>query len=170
MKQNITLATAILCGLLFSCKEAAKNETPIPQKAKTYTQLEKARWVLGEWGNTTPEGELTERWKQENDSVYTGETYFVTGGKDTVFSESIRLEEVNGKLTYIATVPGQNNGKPVAFEMTSATENQIIFENPQHDFPSKITYNKISLDSMVAVISGTKDGKPASEQFAMKKR
>lgn len=171
MKQNITIMAVLMGSLLISCKETPKEtEASAVPETKTYSQLEKAEWFLGEWGNVTPEGELTERWKQENDSVYLGESYFVINGKDTVFAETVRLEEASGKLTYTVTVPGQNNGQPVPFKMTSATDSQLVFENPQHDFPSKIVYNKITADSIMAEISGMEKGKPASQQFAMKKR
>ncbi|MHA3788574.1 DUF6265 family protein [Flavobacterium hauense] len=154
MKLNITLLSAAALLLLASCKK----------------EITSANWFLGEWGNKSSEGELTERWKKENDSVYHGESYFVVSGKDTVFAEHIKLEDANGKLAYIVTVPGQNNEQSVRFEMTSSNENQIIFENPEHDYPSKIIYNKVGTDSLVAEISGIQKGKPASEKFRMKKR
>lgn len=154
--------------LLASCNKEAKKEAVA--ETKTYDQLEKASWLLGEWGNKSPEGELTERWKRENDSVFKGESYFVTGDKDTVFAETIVLDETDEKLAYTVTVPDQNNAKPVRFKMTSITDGQIVFENPKHDFPAKITYKKIGNDSLKAEISGMRDGKPSSEIFAMKKQ
>jgi hypothetical protein len=45
----------------------------------------------------------------------------------------------------------------------------LVFENPKHDYPKKITYTKINDDSLVAEISGILDGKPSSEKFSMKK-
>lgn len=156
MKRIITLLTsALLLVFATSCKEKAK--------------IEKANWFLGEWVNKSAEGELTERWKKENDSVYHGESYFVVGGKDTVFAEHVQLEETKGKLAFTVTVPNQNNEKPVRFEMTSGDDKQIVFENPKHDYPSKIVYNKVGSDSLVAEIFGIQKGKPASEKFRMKK-
>lgn len=173
MNKTITfLSAAVVCGAIFSCnskKETETTQTETAPAAKTYPYLEKAAWLIGSWGNTTPEGILTERWNRENDSVYHGESYFVIG-KDTVFSESIQLEESNGKLVYNVTVPGQNNGQATPFELTSSSDTQWVFENPKHDFPSKITYNKITNDSLVAEISGMQKGKPATETFAMKRQ
>lgn len=170
MKLNIILFAASL--VLLSCKKETPAEAPAPETApvKTYANLEKANWFLGEWGSKSAEGELTERWNKENDSVYHGESYFVVGGKDTVFSEHVRLEEADGKLAYIVTVPGQNNEQPVRFDMTSSTDSQVVFENPAHDYPSKIIYNKVGNDSIVAEISGIQKSKPTSEKFRMKKQ
>lgn len=168
MKRNITLLAAAI--LLFSCKENKEQATETTEEpVKSYSQLEKAQWLLGSWENASPEGNLSENWEKTNDSVYAGHTYFVIG-KDTVFTESITLVEANGKLAYVTAVSDQNGGKAIRFEMTSGTEDQLVFENPKHDFPQKITYNKITNDSLVAEISGMKEGKPSTEQFAMKKQ
>ena len=157
---------------LLSCKENKETTSDISNKVqpKAFTAIEKAAWLTGNWGHTTPEGALTEKWVKVNDSVMHGESYFVVDAKDTVFAETIELAETKGKLVYTVTVPGQNNEQPVPFEMTSATENQMVFENPAHDYPNKIVYNKINNDSLVAEISGMQKGKPASEQFAMKRQ
>jgi len=170
MKRKIILVSAFTC--LLACKKEPQLQEQFieAQPTKEYANLQKTNWFLGEWGNTSTEGELTERWKKTNDSVFSGESYFVTKGKDTVFAELIKLEEADGKVAYIVTVPNQNNGEAVRFEMTSISDSHIVFENPHHDFPNKIVYNKVGNDSLVAEIFGTKKGKPASEKFAMKKR
>ena len=171
MKPTATLLPALLLACtLFSCKETPKETDAIkPVAIKEYVNLNKAAWLIGNWGDTSDKGVLTESWIKTNDSVYHGESYFVVKN-DTVFSENIELEEANGKLAYIVTVPGQNEEKPVRFEMTLINDTGIIFENPQHDFPNKITYNKITNDSIVAQISGTQNGKHATETFAMKRQ
>ncbi|MGN7811331.1 DUF6265 family protein [Flavobacterium sp. 22076] len=166
MKSCTIFFTVLTLAIFASCKKETKPETP----AKTYSKLAKAEWFIGEWGNKSADGELTERWKKENDSVYLGESYFVVGQNDTVFAEHVRLEEANGKLAYIVTVPGQNQELPVSFEMTSAADNQIVFENQKHDYPNKIIYNLVEKDSLIAEISGLKKGKPYTEKFIMKKR
>lgn len=163
---TIPLLVILTLTVLTSCKKEIKTEMPV----KTYPNLAKAEWFIGEWGNKSAEGELTERWKKENDSVYFGESYFVVGEKDTVFGEHVSLEDKNGKLSFIVTVPGQNDELPVTFVMTSSTDNQIVFENPKHDYPSKIVYKKVGNDSLVAEIFGVKKGKVASEKFLMAKR
>ncbi|MGK4567578.1 DUF6265 family protein [Flavobacterium sp. 3HN19-14] len=107
--------------------------------------------------------------EKKNDSTLIGSSFFIQN-KDTVFAEQIALEERDGELTYIPTVSEQNEGKPVAFKMTSSTKNQMIFENPSHDFPQKITYNLVGKDSLIAEISGIKGGTQSAETFKMKKK
>lgn len=134
------------------------------QQKTTFSGLEKANWFLGRWENKTPEGTFSEEWKTENDSVWVGASYFING-KDTLFAESIRLEQKENNLFMIVTVPNQNQEKPVAFKLTSSTTDFLVFENPEHDFPKKITYKLVTKDSLFAEISG--DGK--SQGFPFRK-
>ena len=90
-------------------------------------------------------------------------------GPDTLSSETVSLQQTASGVFYIATVKGQNNDKSVPFKLTSATTTHLIFENPTHDFPQKITYTKISADSMVAEISGKVNGKASAQQFPMRR-
>ena len=159
-----TSIAVVFVFLLFSCKK----ETSVEKKEKSYSDLEKANWFLGRWENNSSEGNLSESWKKLNDSTFFGESYFVIEN-DTVFAETIQLEERNEKLSYIVTVPNQNEEKPVSFELTKNSQHQLIFENPNHDYPNKIIYNQIGADSLVAEISGMKEGKLKNEFFKIKK-
>jgi len=123
------------------------------QKATTSKELEKANWFLGRWQNKTPEGIFSEEWKVENDSVLKGESYFING-KDCLFAETIRLVQRQNDLLYIVSVTSQNEEQPVEFKLTSYTSDYLVFENPKHDFPKKITYKLVTKDSLYAEISG----------------
>lgn len=169
--KKITVTLAAIALVACNQKKESSLQIGEPEEivTKDYEKLEKANWLLGKWGNTSTEGNLTETWKQENDSTFVGDS-FVTVEIDTVFHENVVLEQKNDSLFYKVTVKGQNNNEPVAFYLTTADDTHLVFENPKHDFPNKITYSKISNDSLVAEISGMKNGKVSKELFAMKKR
>ncbi|WP_307293758.1 hypothetical protein [Flavobacterium sp. SORGH_AS_0622] len=46
----------------------------------------------------------------------------------------------------------------------------MVFENPKHDYPQKITYTKGPNNTLTAEISGKLNGKPSSEKFVMTKK
>ena len=157
MFQKITLILLLLA--IVSCKNSDSNKNE---------KIKSASWLLGNWENKSADGNLTENWKKVNDSTFQAQSYFIKE-KDTLHFESITLQQRGENLTYTATVKGQNNDKPVAFNLTTSAEKQIVFENPKHDYPQKISYTQITPDSLVAKISGIQQGKPSSEQFSMKK-
>lgn len=137
---------------------------------KKFDKLEKMNWLLGNWENEMPEGVLTETWTKDNDSTFSGTTYFIMNKKDTVHSETIILKQVNDELVYRPTVKGQNNDEPVDFKLSSESENSFSFENPKHDYPQKIVYKKVNETNLVATISGMQQGKQSSESYPMKKQ
>lgn len=49
------------------------------------------------------------------------------------------------------------------------SETQLVFENLKHDFPQIISYTKVTSDSLVAEISGTKNGQKQKQIFPMKR-
>jgi hypothetical protein len=157
MFQKITFILLLLA--IVSCKNSESNEKE---------KIKKTDWLLGKWENKIDEGILSESWKRLNDSTFQAESFFIKD-KDTLHFEKITLQQKGENLIYSATVKGQNNDKPVSFNMTSETEKKLVFENPKHDYPQKITYTLINKDSLVAEISGIQLGKPSSEKFGMKK-
>jgi len=138
----------------------------IQEKKQSYEKLSKMKWLIGNWENRSPDGNLRETWQAVNDSVYKGFSCF-TRENDTLSVEYVTLEERGNELFYIPVVSGQNDGKPVTFRLVSSIGDQFVFENPMHDFPQKITYTLISKDSMVAEISGKTEGQARSEKFPM---
>lgn len=137
---------------------------------KNFDQLEKMHWLVGEWENKMPEGNLTETWTKANDSTYNAITLFVKD-KDTLHHETVVLTQKGETLLYIPTVKGQNDDKPVEFKMTnSEKESEFIFENPAHDYPQKIVYKKVNDANLVATISGKQQGKFSSESYPMSKK
>lgn len=161
MKTHLVLfATALT---VYSC---GNSESEIPSKEhNAKSRLEIAEWLLGSWENNSEQGRMTETWIKDNENAYTAKTYFIVG-QDTVFRELSKLEETGDNLQCVISVEGQNDEKPVTFTMTSQDERSMVFENPTHDFPQKITYEQKG-DSVIAVISGKQEGKPAKERFAM---
>ena len=155
-------ASYILILILFvSCLKKSKIN---------FNKLQKMSWLVGHWEQKLPDGLLIENWKKENDSIFSGDSYFVNI-KDTIHFESIKLIQKNEELTYVANVLGQNNDKPINFKhITSKIDNVFSFENPSHDFPQKITYTKVNEKNLIATISGIQNGKIRQESYVMRKK
>tara|TARA_R110000868_G_scaffold146220_2_gene366951 strand:+ start:4470 stop:4958 length:489 start_codon:yes stop_codon:yes gene_type:complete len=160
MFKKITLL--LLIATLLSCKKSDSSDKNEKDKIKT------AHWLLGTWENKTAEGNLSESWEKVNDSTYEGQSYFIKG-KDTIHFETIQLQQKGEELIYNATVQGQNEDKPIPFKLTKTSEKELVFENPKHDYPQKISYKNVSKDSLITEISGMQSGKPSSEKYVMTK-
>ena len=130
--------------------------------------IQKAEWLIGTWENKTQKGSIYETWTKAGNNEFSGKSYSVKN-TDTIVFENIRIVQEKNRLYYIPTVKNQNESLPVRFATRAISENQLVFENPQHDFPQIIAYTKITSDSLIAEISGTKNGQKRKQTFPMKR-
>lgn len=120
-------------------------------------KLSRLTWLIGEWEYNFEGGRTIESWSNYFDNKMLGYSYTLMGN-DTVSFESILIEEVYPDLFYIPTVREQNNAQPIKFKLSELKQDYVLFENPKHDFPQKISYQKLATDSLVAEISGLMEG------------
>ncbi len=130
----------------------------------SYEKLNKTFWLLGNWQHITEDGINLEHWERKNDSTFIGSSCVLIG-QDTASAETLVLEQRHDTVTYNPTVRNQNHNQSVKFTLTKATDSLLVFENLQHDFPQKISYGRISEDSIIAEISGKLKGKETVISF-----
>ena len=131
-------------------------------------QIKKADWLIGNWQSKTDFGILSENWEKVNDSTFKAESFFIKG-KDTLHEENIVLQQKAEILTYITTIKGQNNGKPIHFQLKEEIENELIFENLENDYPQRISYKKGINNSLITQISGIQSKKESTEKYTLVK-
>lgn len=157
MKTGTNLFIAIVC-LIVICALTTER----------INDIKKAEWLIGTWENNAQKGSIYETWIKTTDNEYSGTSYIVKE-KDTIVFETMRLVQEQNGLFYIPLVKNQNNDLPVRFAAKTISESQLVFENPQHDFPQFISYTKTSSDSLVAEISGMKNGQERKQTFPMRR-
>jgi hypothetical protein len=156
--KKISIWLIVLNLLSASCV----TENRKPEKAG----LNKLDWFIGSWSGQTSESIFTESWVKVNNTLYSGQSYFIKGS-DTLSRETISLQQHDTSLFYVPLVEGQNGNKPVYFRLTFSDSVNAVFENPEHDFPQKIAYHLKPGDSLIATISGNIEGKIRSIRFPM---
>jgi len=124
-------------------------------------RLSDFNWLVGSWIQPSDgEGiEVVEHWSKADNRL---EGLGVRRRQaDTVFVEKLSLVEKDGEIYYSADVA--ENPAPVLFRLTSSHNGHAVFENPDHDFPKKIEYERVSEDEMTVVVSG--DGRSVEFRF-----
>jgi len=130
--------------------------------------LDQFKTLEGDWSMKIGESYVGEVWTTKNDTLLSGYSYEITGN-DTVITENLQIVSSPEGIFYIPTVYGQNNDEPVPFRLTQSGEDEFIFENPEHDFPVKISYRFISPGQLRAEVSGPVGGKMRSLEFDYKR-
>ena len=81
-------------------------------------------------------------------------------GDKTVEFEYLRIEQRADGIYYVAHPKARYPGTD--FKLTRASATEAVFENPQHDFPKRIIYRKISDDALTASLDGGEGTKSIS--------
>ncbi|MBK7129561.1 MAG: hypothetical protein IPM74_06345 [Crocinitomicaceae bacterium] len=167
-----------LLFIFISCagEKVNENKSDTNIVAEKTPLIDTLNWLIGTWENANENGIMTERWEKVNDHTMNGyvtATYLAGESSDLNLIDTleiIKIEEQFGKLKYIPAVRNQNQGLPISFTMTSMNDSVFVFENPEHDFPTKIVYRRIGVDSLQATVSGMFEGKFVEDHFNMKKK
>jgi len=148
VRQGLYLAVV---GLLSSMPAAAAG-------------IDDLRWLGGCWARDGGEPGSGEQWMSPAGGSMLGLSRTVRNGKTTAL-EFIRIVETDdGGLHYIALPSGQ---ALTAFVMTAISSDEVVFENPAHDFPQRVAYRRLSAERMVAWIDGDIDGQFRRIEFPM---
>lgn len=135
---------------------------PLILSSQNFQNTSEFEWILGNWKTTDSKTIFAENWQKINDTLFLG-IGLVISKKDTVSYEDLSLTVRAKGVYYSAKVKNQNKGKTVDFKLTYFDPEKIIFENPEHDFPTKITYIKKNKDNIEAVV----EGKSAKRKFVL---
>jgi hypothetical protein len=162
---NIYVALALICGLVScgndeSSQVVSSNPDDSSENKDGLSNLQDLAWLSGVWKDTTTYSFksysqfVIEDWTAFPDSM-SGIGKMVKNG-DTTISESLCIRMVNNKLTFIARPQGK---AMISFPLVSDSAGILTFENPINDFPSRITYRKITNRTMLVRWQGYNQGR-----------
>lgn len=121
-------------------------------------------WLVGAWVGTRGTNGTTsieERWSPPKGGAMLAVARTVSGGKMSAF-EYLRIVERDGGLVYIAQPGG---AAPTEFVLTEWGATRAVFDNPRHDYPKRIVYERTAEGGLSATIGYAKGGTPRRFAF-----
>lgn len=149
MKLSRTLAAAWLCA------------TTSALQAQPLQSLE---WLSGRWLETTERGQTEELWTQPRGEMMAAANTAVRGGRASF--EFLRIVARDGRLVLLASPGGRM--PPTEFVLQDQAGQRVVFENPTHDFPTRIVYSREG-EQLTARIEGQINGQPRSIQWVFRR-
>jgi hypothetical protein len=122
-------------------------------------------WLSGSWDNGDTLRRYEEQWMKPGGTSMLGMSRTVGKGR-TVAHEFLQIkQDTTGEIFYVANPSGQSQA---AFKLVKFGTGELVFENPEHDFPQRIVY-RLNGDTLVARIEGVNKGKQRGVDFPMMK-
>ena len=142
--------------VVFAMSMAISLDDPIQRSA-----LERLRWLAGCWEMRRDDRITEEQWMLPRGGVMMGMSRTVRGDS-LIELEQVRIESRGSDLIYIASPLRQATAE---FTGSATAGGDVSFENPRHDFPTKISYRKQGADSLVASIEGKRGGRARTIEY-----
>ncbi len=128
--------------------------------------IDQLAFMAGCWQGPFGDQVNQEMWMRPVAGTMLGTARNVKGTR-TTFTEFAMIHMDNGKLAI--TVQSGLTSDRTTFPMVTLRSGEVVFENPQHDFPQRILYRSTGRNGLFAKIDGTMKGKPTAEEFPMKR-
>ena len=123
-------------------------------------------FMAGCWQGTDAQSTTEESWMRPGGGTMMGTSRVLAGGK-VVFSEFVEVAEKPSGLVMTVALGIGTPGVPVT--RIAAGPDEVVFENPAHDFPQRIRYRRLSDTSVVARIEGVEKGLAKGEDYPFRK-
>lgn len=156
-----------LLGLLLLPVVLVAADAPKQGQATAAVAINQLGWLAGHWRMEKAGRVVDEQWMAPAAGVMLGMSRTIARGRVVEHEFSQIREGPGGALYFIAMPSGQ---KETAFQIVSLSATEAVFENPQHDFPQKVSYRLQPDGSLLAAIEGPgKDGQTRRVEFPYKR-
>lgn len=121
-------------------------------------------FLAGSWSEKTERAETQEVWTAPRGDVMAAANTSLRSGKSGF--EFLRIVKRDDKIVYLASPGGRL--PPTEFPLKDLKDNRVVFENPTHDFPTRIIYQRDG-DNLLARIEGSIGGKERAMEWRFKR-
>ena len=155
------VVTFILAVTLMIVWNTGASRETLPSGAAS--KISDLIWLAGDWQNAAGgRAQIEEHWTRPAGGTMIGMGRTVVGDKTAEF-EFLRIEQRGNDLFYVAN-PNANCPQ-TDFKLTRLSGQEVIFENPAHDYPKRVIYRKNSDGSLVASIDAGEGTKSQSFSY-----
>lgn len=151
MRRVLWLAAAL--ALLSTGTPAAADDT-----------LDRAAWLAGCWRADNAEPGTGEQWLPPAGGTMLGMSRTVRRGVTQGYEFMQIRSAADGRLVFAAQPQGRAE---TLFTLLPGNGNELVFENPEHDFPQRVIYRPEPAGRLRARIEGHREGLPRAVDFAM---
>lgn len=120
--------------------------------------------MSGCWAADDAETGSMEYWTAPAGGTMFGISRTVVDGKTVAFEYLRIVTDEDDDIVLIASPSGQETAR---FELLSRSLQQVVFVNPDHDFPQRISYRLSGDNKLLGRIEGEQDGQSVNIDFPM---
>lgn len=163
---KLLIVAAILCAGAVLWLQWSDRTESVPEDGAAEaaaSPVDALAWLAGCWEHEEPDFRREEQWMRPAGGTLVGMSRSVADGR-TVEYEYLRIEVRDGTMAYVASPSGQTE---TVFTLEELTEQSVRFAAPEHDFPQRIVYERVSPRAILAWVEGDVEGVSRVVEFPM---
>jgi hypothetical protein len=154
---KISLVAASAMALLsFLGISALPEEKAVAEEKALPADLGELAWLAGCWCGGSEGGEEEECWMSPRGTVMPGLHRDVAASGRTFF-EYLRIAATEEGVVFYASPGGRTS---TAFPLVHLGVEEVVFENPGHDWPQRLTYRRLPEGSLAVRAEGAGGSQP----------
>lgn len=163
-KLHLIIVVLVIClGPIPLWAQIDEPDPDTPPSSTPLEELQRLSWMSGTWEVSGGGKTIEEHWRPLQGTSMLGCSH-TFDAQQTFFFEHLRITLLNERIVYIVLPGGAN--KTTFF--CRLNENEVVeFENPDHDYPQLIRYEKTSA-GITATISRIDGSQSKSFEFQRK--
>lgn len=141
-------------------------QSPASAQAQPESGLAGLSWLAGCWAREGAEPGSAEQWMPPLAGAMFGMARTIKAGRTAEY-EFLRIEqEADGALVYTALPSRQSL---TSFRLLRQLPQEVVFENPAHDFPQRVSYRLAAPGELLAAIEGNRRGEWRRIEFRFRR-
>ncbi|MBL8842274.1 MAG: hypothetical protein JNL90_12190 [Planctomycetes bacterium] len=142
-----------------------RKEEDIVRRPPVKAKIDAVAWIAGDWNGKKFNSTIEELWSPPAGGSMLAISRTVNAAQKMTAFEYLRIEERGTTLVYVAQPGG---GRATEFTLVELAAGRAVFENPLHDHPQRITYERAE-HRLTAVADDVDGGRPLRFEFTRAK-
>lgn len=138
-----------------------RKEEDIVRRPPIKAKIDAVAWIAGDWNGKKFNSTIEELWGPPAGGSMLAVARTVNAAQKMTAFEYLRIEERGTTLVYVAQPGG---GRATEFTLVELAAGRAVFENPLHDHPQRITYERAE-HRLTAVADDVDGGRPLRFEF-----
>jgi hypothetical protein len=126
--------------------------------------MAKLRWLSGCWAAVGAAAGSGEYWMPPAGGSMLGMSRTIREGRTVAHEFILIVEDGEGGIRFVASPSGQPSA---SFQLVRVSDDEVVFENAEHDFPQRVIYRRLPDDGLLGRIEGVVDGEFRGLDFPM---
>jgi hypothetical protein len=166
-RQQLLGAALLSLAAAVAVPQSQSQAAETAPKVQQPNPIDKLSWLAGSWSGEMWGGRFEAYYSTPEGGKILSHSKLFTDGQEAFFE--FELFEQAADMVSLTPFPGGKRADGFELESYDREQRLAVFENPDKDYPTRITYQRVSEDRLEIVLSDPHGGTEKSDRFSLER-